>query len=163
MKVIRVVFIGILVFFSAVSVAGLVQPADVIITLETDGSGSAQGDMVTARFADNDVEFIGCGIRLFDFGSGVFEFGFCQAEDSSETSAFCSTQNADLLESMRATADFSFVTFSFDTAGECTRIGFSTQSFYIPELAQEHTHTYLTGKGNGHNNTEAQSGPMMPE
>ena len=133
MNVIRVIFIGILVFFSAVSVAGLVQPAAVFITLETDGSGFAQGDMATARFADNDVEFIGCGIRLFDISGSLVEFGFCQAEDSSETSAFCSTQNAGLLESMRATADYSFVTFSFDTAGVCTRIGFSTQSFYIPD------------------------------
>ena len=39
----------------------------------------------------------------------------------------------DLLDAIKATADFSFVTFSWNEAGQCIRIGFSTQSFYIPE------------------------------
>jgi hypothetical protein len=41
---------------------------------------------------------------------------------------------------MRSTADFSFITFSWtdDGAGNltCTRIGHSTQSFYLDEVAK---------------------------
>jgi hypothetical protein len=29
------------------------------------------------------------------------------------------------------------VTFSWNDQGECTRIGFSTQSFYLPEFAKK--------------------------
>jgi len=39
----------------------------------------AQGDLWTARTADNDVEFIGCGTRVLDDGAGgTFLFGFCR-------------------------------------------------------------------------------------
>ena len=40
----------------------------------------------------------------------------------------------ELVITMAATADFSFITFNWDENDECTRIGFSTQSFYLPEL-----------------------------
>jgi hypothetical protein len=111
--------------------AGQVQPAQVIVNIDEDGSGSAQGDMRTARNADNNFELIGCGIRMFSIPAGTFSFGFCQATDHNEVQAFCSTNNAELLQAMHATSDNSFVTFSFDADGECRRIGFSTQSFYL--------------------------------
>lgn len=120
--------------FSVVAMAGYTQPAPVTITLEADGSGTAIGDMVTARFSDNDVEVIGCGIRVYDDGAGgTFQYGFCQATDSMETRGFCSTMRSDILDTMKATGDYSFVTFAWNAAGECTHVGFSTQSFYIPE------------------------------
>ena len=133
MKLRQTLSIGALAFFSSIAFAGLLQPAAVEVTLNDDGSGMAQGDMVSARFAKNNVEFIGCGIRSFDDGAGgAFDFGFCQAADSSDVHGFCSTDNSDLLDAMKSTADFSFVTFNWDADGTCTRIGFSTQSFYIP-------------------------------
>ena len=127
-----------LVLLSSWTLAGLVQPALVTIVLAPDGSGSAQGDMLTARVSKNDVELIGCGVRVFDTGpGGVFQFGFCQATDADDQAVFCSTQNVDLLEAMKATADYSFITFSFDADGACTRVGFSTQSFYLPDRIQK--------------------------
>ncbi|HEY0659887.1 MAG TPA: hypothetical protein VGD21_00975 [Lysobacter sp.] len=114
--------------------AGLVQPAVVEVTTNADGSGNAFGNMVTARFADNDVEFIGCGIRFFDDGAGgTFELGFCQAANSADEAGFCQTTRPDLLEAMKATGDYSFITFAWNPDGECRAIGFSTQSFYIPD------------------------------
>ena len=133
MKYTRILFIGILAALSSAVFAGLAQPAPITITIDpVDNSGSAQGDMVTARFSDNDVENIGCGIRVIENESGGFQFGFCQATDSEETQAFCTTQNANLLEAMKAVSAYSFITFSFDADGECTRIGFSSQALYIP-------------------------------
>ncbi len=125
---------GALTFFSTMVFAGFNSPFPVEVTLNPDGSGRADGDMVSARFADNDFELIGCGVRIIDDGAGGnFQFGFCQATDSAGEQAICNTFRADLLEAMRSTADYSFITFDFNSDGECTRIGFSTQSFYIPD------------------------------
>ena len=127
-----------LVFSSSMVLAGFVQPAPVDIIINDDGSGAAQGDMVTVRFSENDVETIGCGFRSFDDGLGnAFEFGFCQAtlDDGSAEGlgVFCSTMNSNLLDAMKAGNDYSFITFGWNADGECIRIGYSTQSFYIPE------------------------------
>ena len=131
MKLKHILIITLSTLASVFALAGLTQPAPVVVDLD---NGTAFGDMVTARFSDNDVEFIGCGVRVFDDGAGgSFQFGFCQAADSEGVNAFCNTDNPALLEAMKSTADFSFVTFSFDEEGVCNRIGFSTQSFYIPE------------------------------
>jgi hypothetical protein len=109
--------------------AGLAQPAPVMVDLE---NMFAQGDQLSARTADNDIEFIGCGIRIFD-GSVAGAFGFCQATDSADVSFVCTTQSPDLLEAMRSASAYSFITFAWDESGVCTRIGFSTQSFYLPD------------------------------
>jgi len=127
-----------LIFSSSIVLAGLVLPAPVNIVINDDGSGAAQGDMVTVRFSENDIETIGCGVRSIDVGAGnVFEFGFCQAtmDDGSAEGlgAFCSTENSSLLDAMKAGNDYSFITFNWNADEECTRIGYSTQSFYIPE------------------------------
>lgn len=159
MKKIQVLIVAVLTLsFAVAGFAGLVGPAAVFVD---EDNMIASGDQAAARFSDNDVEFIGCGIRVNEDGvGGVFSFGFCSASDSEEVDAFCTTLNADLLDAMKATSAFSFISFSWNEDGECTRIGFSTQSFYLPNGVQNgnHTHTYLTGNGNGHNNTEAQSG-----
>ncbi|WP_251358598.1 hypothetical protein [Kangiella sp. TOML190] len=96
----------------------------------------ANGDMVSARFADNDLEFIGCGIRQIASGGSVISFGFCQAREGAEgsESLICNTQDEALLDAIDAISDYSFVTFSWNEDGECTRIGNSTQSFYIPNF-----------------------------
>ena len=44
------------------------QPAPVVVTLNADGSGAANGAQSTARFSKNKVEYIGCGVRRFDDG-----------------------------------------------------------------------------------------------
>ncbi len=120
---------------AGIAFAGFVLSAEILINLEADGSGAAQGDQWTARSSANDVEYIGCGIRHFSDGAGgAFSFGFCQAGDSEGVEAFCSTQNADLLDAMDSTSAFAFLAFSFDANGECTRIGNSTQSIYLPDF-----------------------------
>lgn len=142
MKVSHFAITASMLLVSGIVLAGYTQPAAVQVFVNPDGSGNAEGDMVTARFAESDVELIGCGVRSFDDGAGgVFETGFCQARmaDGSPdgVSGFCNIFNAELLDTLRATSDFSFVTFSWNAFGECTRIGFSTQSFYIPEFRKE--------------------------
>jgi hypothetical protein len=125
---------GLFLLGTSAALAGLEQPAPVVVTLNGDGSGSANGAQSTARFAKNKVEYIGCGVRRFDDGLGnTFLFGFCQASTADEVLGFCQTESPLLLQSIGDTDDYSFITFSWNADGECRGIGNSTQSFYIPK------------------------------
>jgi len=134
MKARHVLISAILAIFSSVAVAGFVQPVPVSVDFD---NNIAQGDMFTARTASNDVEFIGCGIRHIDDGVNELLFGFCQASDADENRVVCFTQTESLLETIRSSAAYSFITFSWVDDGigdfECTRVGFSNQSFYLPK------------------------------
>lgn len=124
--------IGLLALSSSIAMAGKVQPAPVVVFVNPDGSGQANGSMATARASANDVEYIGCGVRKFATGAGAFTTGFCQASDAAGVAGFCSTENAELLDVVENIADHSFITFGWDAEGQCTRIGISTQSLYLP-------------------------------
>jgi len=128
MKTRHVLISAILAIFSSIAVAGLVEPVPVSVD---EVNMIASGDMWTARTADNNVEFIGCGIREFDVG---VTFGFCQAADADDVYALCFTDNPVLLDAVKSISDFSFVRFNWDVDGECTAIGISTQSFYLPNF-----------------------------
>lgn len=148
---------------SSLAFGGAVVDAPVDVDLD---NNFAFGNMASARFSDNDVELIGCGVRYIDDGAGgIFVFGFCQATDAAGESLFCSTENPDLLEAIKSIVDFSFITFAANGIGECTRIGNSAQSIYIPDFFADnlanHTHEYLTGNGAGHNNTPANTTPPI--
>ena len=141
MKLKQVISIGALVLGSSAAIAGNVQPAQVTITLNADGSGSATGDLFSARFADNDFEVIGCGVRRYDDGvDGVYAYIFCQAAnevsvnaDPENGSKICYSENPALIEALASLNDYSYITFAWDAEGTCTAIGNSTNSFYLPE------------------------------
>ena len=134
MRIKRLIAIGALVLGSSAAMAGLESEFPVAVTLNPDGAGSAAGAMTTARSSKNKVEYIGCGVRRFDDGAGgVFVFGFCQASTADEVLGFCDTENPALIASIGDQADFSFITFSWNAAGQCRGIGNSTQSFYLPK------------------------------
>lgn len=131
MKMRSVFFIALAMLFASSAYAGFVQPAPVNVDTV---NRIATGDMATARFADNEDEFIGCGMRFISDGAGgVIAWGFCQARQEGGESLTCFTQDAALIDAMKATSDYSYISFSWDEEEECTRIGFSTQSFYIPK------------------------------
>lgn len=110
--------------------AGLIQPAPVDVDLE---NSTASGDMVNARFSRNDTVFIGCGTRHVANGDGtVTSFGFCQAEDDQGETFTCFSFDEELVARMSNGDDYSFITFNWNENDECVRVGFSTQSFYMP-------------------------------
>ena len=165
MKIRSLILTITLTLLAGLAVAGLFQPAPVNVDLV---AMSALGDQLTARKSAGDTEFIGCGTRSFDDGMGnTFRFGFCQAEDADGDEITCFTQSDALLDEMRANNDYAYITFNWQDDGQggadCVRVGFSTQSFYLPDILEadfaSHTHTYLTGEGAGHNNTEASTSP----
>jgi hypothetical protein len=134
MRTRQLLAIGALVLGSSVAMAGLVNEFPVAVTLNPDGSGTAAGNMATARFSKDIVQYIGCGIRRFDDGvGGVLVFGFCQASTATGVVGFCESENPALLASVGDQDDYSFITFSWNADGECLSIGNSTQSFYIPK------------------------------
>jgi hypothetical protein len=112
--------------------AGLTQPAEVDVDLV---NGTALGDQVSARYTADATQFIGCGTRRrLLAGGGYFDNGFCQAEDAAGEQITCFTTDAGLLEAIQSSGDYGFITFSWDVAtSDCTRIGFSNQSFYLPK------------------------------
>ena len=111
--------------------AGQTESADVLVDLEF---RSAQGDLATARFSDNDAALIGCGTRTFSQGADDFLFGFCQATDAEGVNFTCVTENPVLVDAIQAISSYAFITFGWDEAGNCTRVGSSTQSLYIPDF-----------------------------
>jgi hypothetical protein len=129
MKTKHVISAAALILASTVASAGSYQPRPVTLDLT---NRTADGDMLTARDSLNPGDFIGCGIRQL---SG-FAWGFCQAGHSLVEGDYftCYTEDADLLEAIKALDDFSYITFTWDVDGVCTSIGNSTQSFYIPDL-----------------------------
>lgn len=145
-----------LVSSASTAFAGGTQPFPINIDFE---EKIAQGDMVTARFSDNDLDLIGCGTRYQRSDDGeMFAFGFCQATaatgevteegEPGVESIRCFTQEPLLIEAMNSISDFSFISFNWEeisvetetgteTQNECSAMGVSTQSFYIPELKSD--------------------------
>jgi len=62
-----------------------------------------------------------------------FLVGFCQAQVVEGESVICfAYDNPELVDQIKSLASFSFITFRWDDEGNCTYIGSSTQSQYIP-------------------------------
>ena len=135
MKKTRFIWACTLALAAGSALAGATNPQPVKIDLD---ERQAEGDMATARFAGNDVELIGCGVKYFDDGFGAaFAFGFCQAADANEVYAVCTTQSPGLIEAIHSISDFSFIRFYWDENEECTWIGNSTQSWYLPDFTRK--------------------------
>lgn len=114
-----------------VAIAGYVQPFPVEVDLV---NMLASGDQVTARYSSNEVVNIGCGIRKMQDGAGgIYSYGFCQARDAAKEQILCSTEDPGLLEVMASSGDYGYITFRWNEKNECTYIGFSNQSLYLPK------------------------------
>ena len=142
MKMKKVLILLAVSLFSVTIYAGYVQPAPVTINY-FEGGGNAQGDMNSARFSDNEFEFIGCGTRTFDDGAGgANHWGFCQASLEEDVTVTCFVfDNPELMDGINILSDSSFITFSWDDDGEdnltCNRVGSSTQSFYLRKAVKD--------------------------
>ena len=123
------------------------QASPVVVDVDLDNM-FAQGDMITARTSKDDEVFIGCGTRNFETSPGgpLFSWAFCQARDTDGDAATCFTTNPELVKTIDAINSDSFITYGWtdDGAGNltCTRMGFSTQSFYLDK------HTAGNARGN---------------
>lgn len=125
----KIMFAASLALVSITAFAGYRQPVPVEVDLDNQ---FALGDMLTAATDKSDLASIGCGTRSVPDGvGGIYTFGFCQAQDATGVYCDCFTENADLIQAIRGISDYSFISFGWDVDGNCTRIGISTQSFYL--------------------------------
>lgn len=61
---------------------------------------------------------------------------FCQAgvgADETTQQIVCFSDDPILLDAVKSISAFSFISFRWDGIGNCTAIGNSTNSFYLPE------------------------------
>ncbi|MBV1908210.1 MAG: hypothetical protein KUG78_02755 [Kangiellaceae bacterium] len=120
-----------LCLFSPLALAGSTSDIFVEIDLE---ARHAKGNMLDARFSDNEFERIGCGISSLDLSDGsVSQQGWCQASLTKGENTICFTENWALLDSIKAIDDYSYISFRWDKEGDCSSIYVSTQSQYIPK------------------------------
>jgi hypothetical protein len=119
-----------LAMVGGIAAGGTYTPAPVVIDFDTQ---LATGDMYTARLADDPDTYIGCGLRAP--APGVM-FGFCQAQvgPAPEGYVSCFTEDPVQVAAIGAMDDLSWISFRWDADGNCSSVGNSTQSFYLPEF-----------------------------
>jgi hypothetical protein len=119
----------VLVLVGGIAAGGVYTPAPLTIDMDNQ---VATGDMYSARLSGNPDAFIGCGVRAIR----DYSWAFCQAAlgPSDDQYINCFTDNPAHLATIGAMDDFSYVSFRWDGDGNCTFVGNSTQSFYLPEF-----------------------------
>ena len=121
--------------YGSQGMAGSSIDSPVLIDLD---NKNAQGAQSSARFADNDVEVIGCGTTIRDDGvNPPFSFGFCQATDANGVSVLCVTLSAELSTAINGIANYGFISFQWNDDQECVSVRNSTQSIYIPDFRSD--------------------------
>lgn len=130
MKLKQVAFGAVLALVGGVAAAGSYTPAPLTIDFD---NHVATGDMYTARLTGKPGDFIGCGIRSPAPG---YTFAFCQARlgPADDQLVRCFTEDPAHVATIGAMDDFSYILFRWDADGNCTSVGNSTQSFYLPEF-----------------------------
>lgn len=139
MRLTNISMVAVMVLLSAAAFAGQNFSAPVQIDFE---NRSASGDMRSARNSENPYEQIGCVVRYFASGTpevGVLKYAFCIAAvgELPEESIICVTGDEELVEAVNSVADYAFVTFGWNETNECTRLGFSVRSTYLPASIEE--------------------------
>lgn len=106
---------------SSRSDAGL-KGTNSVVSINT-SSRTATGSLGLARNSSNSTEYIGCGM---DSPGNAF----CTARDSGGTTVSCSTTSSSFREVLKSMNGDSFVSFSWDSAGACTRVYVDNYSFW---------------------------------
>jgi hypothetical protein len=126
--------ISALMLASSAALAGLENSEPVSVDAE---ARTAEGDMATARYSRNDVEYIGCGVEHTDLGGGdTFVLGFCEARDSSGETAVCTTFSPAMIQAIATISDTSHIRFIWNELFECVQIRVETNSQYLPDYVR---------------------------
>ena len=104
--------------------AGYTLDAPVLVVKYSDGSGFGVGAMSSARYSENDVEWISCSVidaRLL-----------CYAQDASGTGINGFSYNPEFIDTLKIMNDSSYIMFVVDSNGEITRFGIENTSALLP-------------------------------
>lgn len=125
-----------LALVSSFSNAGAYRPQAIEVTAEFDSegraSGHARGDMVTARNADDENSYIGCGVQAYTTDEGTYPRAYCQASNEDDVTVICFTNDYEIIDTVKAITPYSYLSFRFEN-GICSSLTISTQSFYLPK------------------------------
>lgn len=119
-----------LMLLSSLAFAGEFHVAPVTIVVDGD-AGRASGNLIAARFSENDEERIGCAVGNGDVG----HYAYCEASLGQGNDALCITYDPAMIDTIASINTFSFVYFEwkFDgTENICTHVTVATRSIHIP-------------------------------
>ena len=88
----------------------------------------AQGNLIAARFSDNEEERIGCAVGYGEKG----QYAYCEASLGTGKDAICTTFDPAMIDTIASINTFSFVYFQWDKDGLCTHVTVATRSIHIP-------------------------------
>ena len=111
---------------------------DVLVTDLGGGLTMVEGSLVGVRFADDDVQQIGCRVRGDKIGSSSVA---CAAIDINENFYFCFSFDPALIEAAKSISPFSYVNFTYDETAECGSLLVSVRSHHIPDANTEKSKT----------------------
>ena len=135
MKLQKLTIFAVSILLSVSAYAGTFQQSPVEIKDNGDGSGEARGSQGSARFSENEVEFIGCRLqgRIQTPTASARLQVSCSASDENGTQVSCRSTEPEIIGAMQAISAYSWIFFTFDMAGNCTLLQTSTRSLFIPD------------------------------
>jgi hypothetical protein len=93
--------------------------------------GRAMGSLSSARFSDDNTQYIGCAIRVTS-GTSPAQ-AVCFARDEQGDYLSCSSTDYDHRQAMYGISDYSWINFSVAADGRtCSWIEVNTKSTHIP-------------------------------
>lgn len=130
MKVARLLLAAAMLLMSSFAFAGAFEIAPVTIN-DFGATGEAYGNLLGARFSDNDNEWIGCAVAYGDDGP----YAYCEASlvADDDGNVYCVTEDSSMIDMIASINIFSYVYFRWDSAGDCTHVTVATRSLYIPQ------------------------------
>ena len=131
MKLLQSLVPAVLLLVCAQAFAGAYNAAPVYIDIEEQW---AEGNLIAARFSDNDAERIGCAV-----GNGVLSpdpanahYAYCEASLVAGESVSCLTYDPAMIDTIASINSFSYVYFRWNDEGMCTHVTVATRSTHIP-------------------------------
>jgi hypothetical protein len=110
--------------------AGYQQAEPVSTYINSDGSGSASGSLVTARNTSSDsTEYIGCSAYVY---SGYDPSIYCAARDATDGYLGCYSSDPKFVSLVETMTTGSLISFYADAYGNCMSLGINNFSYVGP-------------------------------
>jgi hypothetical protein len=98
------------------------------MTVNSDGSGFAIGNMADTRANGDSVSYIGC----MDFATPTSTVGICEARDNLGHSVRCHTTGPDMLRAVAMINATSRIQLAWDSTSSCTMLQVENMSYTAP-------------------------------
>ena len=121
-------FAGALVLGGGVAFGGMRVFQPVHITVNSDGSGFAVGNLGDTRASADSVSYIGC----LSYATPTSTIGECQARDNLGHSIWCTFNGADMLRTAAMINSTSRIQLAWNASNGCTMLQVENMSFSPP-------------------------------